>query len=84
MDSKEETNKDAIIATSLATMLESVLTRKILQGMEITTTTISKAMEIKGTTVITTKERGMLMLLKKEIFDLPRGQEMLGMMKVML
>lgn len=47
--------------------------RKILQGVTIATTTISKAMEIKETTSITIKERGMLSLFEKEMGDLPRG-----------
>lgn len=59
----------------LATMLESILTRRILQGT--TTTTIKE-------TSITIKEKGMLLLPEKEIIDLPRGQEMPGVMKIML
>ena len=50
----------------------------------ITTTTISKVITIKGTTGSTTKERGMLLLLEMEMVDLPKGQEMPGMVKVML
>ena len=76
-DSKKEENEGATIATGLATMLESVLTRRILHGMMTTTTTtittISKAMEIKGTTCSTTKEREMLLLLDMVMVDLPKG-----------
>jgi len=46
--SKEEKG-DATIVKGSATMLESALTRRILQGMIITTTTIMKAMAMKGT-----------------------------------
>ena len=84
-DTKNEEKEDATIATSLATMLESVLTRRILQGMMTTTTaTIIEAMPIKGTTSSTIKERGMLSLLDMEMVDLPKDQEILGMRKVML
>ena len=64
-DSKKEEKEDASIVIGLAIMLESVLTRRILQGMmTTTTTTISKAMEIKGTIGSTTNEIGMLSLLE--------------------
>ena len=48
-DSKKEGKEGVTIVTGLATMLENFLTRRILQGMTTTKTTISKAMEIKGT-----------------------------------
>lgn len=59
-DSKKEEKQGATIATGLAIMLDSVLTRRILHGMmttKTTTTTISKEMEIKGTTSSIIKER---------------------------
>ena len=85
-DSKKEENEGATIATGLATMLESVLTRRILHGKTTTTTitTISKAMAIKGTTGSTVKERGMLPLLDMIMVDLPKGRETPGMRKLML
>jgi len=84
-DSKKEEKEDATIATCSTTMTVCVLTRRILQGMmTTTTTTISKAMGIKGTTGSTTKEREMLPLLEMEMVDLLGGQEMPGMMRVML
>lgn len=61
-----------------ATMLEIVLLRRILQGMT-TTTTMSKAMAIKGTTGSKIKERGMLPMLDMEMVDLPKGREISGM-----
>lgn len=77
-DSKEEEKGGATIATGLAIMIESVLTRMILQGMMTTTTTITtKKVAIKGTTCSTIKEKGMLMLLEMEMVDLPNGQEFL-------
>eukprot|EP00253_Pinus_taeda_P033904 PITA_33904 len=52
------------------------LTRRILQGMmTTTTTTITKAMEIKGRTSSTIKERGMLPQLDMEMVDLPKDKE---------
>ena len=81
-DSKKEEKEDVIIATGLATVLESVLTRRILQGMMLTTTT--KAMAIKGTTSSTTKEIGMLTLLDTKMVVLPKDQEIPSMRKVML
>lgn len=53
-------------------MLESTLTRIILQGM-MTTTIIKKEIEIKGTIGSTIKEKGMLSLLEMEMVDLPKG-----------
>ena len=84
-DSKKEENEDASIITGLATSLESVLTRRILQEMMTTiTTTTSRPMTIEGTTGSITKERGMLLLLEMEVVVLPRNRETLGMMKLML
>ena len=84
-DSKKEEKEDASIATGLTTMLESVFTRRILQGMMTTTTiTIMKAMAIKRTRSSTTKERGILPLLDMEMVILPKGRETLGMRKLML
>lgn len=86
-DSKKEEKEDASIATSLATMIESVFTRRILQGMMITTTTTTtttKAMATKGTTSSTMKERGMLLLLDMEMVVLPKYQETPSMRKLML
>ena len=72
-DSKKEEKEGVIIATGLATILESVLTRRINQDMMTTTTTISKMMTIKATIGSTTKERGMFLLLEMEMVDLPKG-----------
>lgn len=72
-DSKKEEKEGATIVTSSATMVEIVLTRRILQGMTTTKTTISKAMKIKGTIGSTIKERGMLLLLDMEMVNLPKG-----------
>lgn len=81
-DSKKEEKEDASITIGLTTMLESVLTKRILQGMTTTTTTpTSKAMAIKGTTSSTTKERGMLLLLDMEMVVLPKGQETASQLK---
>ena len=52
--------------------------------MMTTITTTTKAMEIKGTTSSTTKERAMLPLLEMEMVVLPRSRETLGMKKLML
>jgi len=52
--------------------------------MATTTTTISGATTIKGMVDSTTKEKGMLLLLIKEMVALPRDQETLGMMNLML
>ena len=82
-DSKKEENESATIATDLATMLESVLTRRIIQGMmTTTTTTITKKMAIKGTKAI--KKRGMHPLLDMEMVVLPKDEEIPSMRKVML
>jgi len=60
-DSKKEEKEGATIATGLTIMLESVLIRRILQGMMTTTIkTTTKAMAIKGTIGSTIKEKGML------------------------
>ena len=86
-DSKKEASKYASIVTGLATMLESVLIKRILHEMMTTTTTtapISKPMSIKGITGSTTKERGMLPLLDMEMVNLPKGRETTGMRKLML
>ena len=84
-DSKKEEKEVATIATGLAIMLESFLTRRILQGMmTTTTTTTTKAMAIKGITGSMINERGMLALFKMEMGDLPKRQEIPGMRKVML
>ena len=64
--SKKEGKEGDIIGRGLATLLESVLTRRILQEMTTTIATTSKAMEIKGTTGPIIKERGMITLLKME------------------
>jgi len=82
-DSKEG-KEGALIATSLASSLESALTRRILQEMMTTITTTSRVMEIKGTTGSTTKERGMLLLLEMEMVVLPRSRETPDMKKLML
>ena len=72
-------------ATSLATMLGSVLIEGIHLGIVITTiTTISGATTIKGMEGSTTKEKGMLPLLNMEMVDLPKDQETPGMMNLML
>ena len=83
-DSKKEEKEDALILTGLATSLESVRTRNILQEMMTTITTTSREMAIKGTTGSTTKERGMLPLLEMEMVVLPRSRETPGMKKLML
>ena len=83
-DSKKEEKEDASIVIGLATLLESVLTRRILQEMMTTITTTSRAMAIEGTTGSITKERGILLLLEMEVVVLPRSRETPGMMKLML
>jgi hypothetical protein len=85
-DSKKEEGEDASIVTGLATMLESVLIRRILLRMmtTITTVTISKAMLIDGTTSSKIKERGMLLLFDMKMVNLPKGRETPSMRNVML
>ena len=83
--SKMEGREDTSFATSLATMLGSVLIEGIhLMMMTTTTTKISGATTIKGMADSTTKEKGMLPLLIKEMVALPRNQETLGMMNQIL
>ena len=80
-----EGREDASFVTSLATILGSVVIEGIhLKMMTTTTTTISGATTIKGMTNSTTKEKGMLPLLNMEMVDLPKDQENLGMMNLML
>ena len=84
-DTKKEEKEGASIVTSLATSLENVLTRRILQEMMTTiTTTTSRAMAIEGTTNSITKGREMLLLLEMEVVVLPRSRETPGMMKLIL
>jgi len=83
-DSRKEEKEDATIATSLATKLESVLRRRILQGMMTTkTTTTTKGMAVKGTSS-TIKERGVLPLLDVGMVDLAKDQGIPGIRKVLL
>ena len=83
--SKMEGREDASFATSLATMLGSVLIEGIhLMMMTTTATTISGATTIKGMADSTTKEKGMLLLLNMEMVDLPKDQKTPGMMNLML
>jgi len=75
----------ASFSTSLVTMLGSVL----IEGMHLmmittTTKTISRETTIKGMENSRTKEKGMLLLLIKETFALPRDQETPCMMNLML
>ena len=72
-DSNKEEKEDTSIVAGLDILLESVLTKRILQEMMTTITTTTRAMAIKGTTGSTTKERGMLPLLKMEMVVLPRS-----------
>ena len=83
-DSKKEEREDASIATGLATMLESVLIKGIHHEMMITTTTISREMEIKEITGSTIKEREILQLHDMEIVDLLRSQETPSMISLMV
>ena len=83
-DSNKKEKGDDSIAIGLATFLESVLTRRILQEMMKTTTITTKAMEIKGTTGSTTNERRMLSPLDMEMVILRRSRENSGMKKLML
>jgi len=84
-DSKMEERVDASFVTCLATILGSVLIKWIhLEMMTTTTATISEATTIKGMVGSTTKEKGMLPLLNMEMVDLPKDQETLGMMNLML
>ena len=83
-DSKKEEREDVSTATGLATMLESVLIKGIHHEMMITTTTISREMEIKEITGSTTKEREMLHLHDMEMVNLLKDRETPGMMNLML
>ena len=79
-----EGREDASFATSLVTILGSVLIEGIhLMMMTTTITTISGVTTIKGMADSTTKEKGMLLLLIKEMVALPRDQETPGMMNLM-
>lgn len=80
-DSKKEERGDASIAIGLATLVESVLTIRILQEMIAIITTTK---EIERKTGSTTNERGMLPLLNMEMAVLLRSQETLGMKNLML
>ena len=80
-DSKMEERVDASFVTGLAIMLGS----GIHLGMMMTIiATISRATTIKAMVDSTTKEKGMLPLLNMEMVDLPKDQETLGMMNLML
>ena len=82
--SRMEGMEDASFATSLATMLGSVLIEGIhLMMMTTTTTTISGATTIKGMADSIIKEKEMLLLLNMEMVDLPKDQETPGMMNLM-
>ena len=71
-DLKKEERVVVSILTGLATMLESVPIKGIHHEMMITTKTISREMEIKGTIGLTTKERERLLLHEMEMVNLPR------------
>lgn len=80
-----EERVDASFVTGLDTMLGSVLIEWIHLGMVTTTTaTILGATSIKGMASSTTKEKGMLPLLNLEMADLPKYQENIGMINLIL
>ena len=77
--------EDASSATSLATMLGSVLIEGIhLMMMTTTATTISGATTIKGMVGSTTKEKGILPLLNMEMVALSKDQEIPSLMNLKL
>jgi len=82
---KMEGREDASFLTSFATMRGSFLIEGIHLGMMTITSTIpSGVTTIKRMVGSTKKEKEMLPLLNMEIFNLPKDQETLDMMNLML